>query len=202
MIELKRGEESELILNSLYKYTDLQNTFGIIFLALVDNAPRILNLREILQNYLKHRYSVVTRRTKFELDKAEKRAHILEGFKIALDNIDEIIKIIRGSQDGNEAKEKLIESFAFSEVQAKAILDMRLQRLTGLEREKIEEEYKELMLLIEELKSILSDPDKIYAIIKEEVKKIKEDYEAALKPYMKYFRKFLKEKVIKEDANS
>ena len=176
VIELKRGEESELILNSLYKYTDLQNTFGIIFLALVDNAPRVLNLKEILQNYLKHRYSVVTRRTKFELDKAEKRAHILEGFKIALDNIDEVIKIIRGSQDGNEAKDKLMAGFAFSEVQAKAILDMRLQRLTGLERGKIEEEYKELMLLIEELKAILSDPDKIYAIIKEEVKKIKEDF--------------------------
>ena len=176
VIELKRGEESELILNSLYKYTDLQNTFGIIFLALVDNAPRVLNLKEILQNYLKHRFSVVTRRIKFELDKAEKRAHILEGFKIALDNIDEIIKIIRGSQDGNEAKEKLIAGFAFSEVQAKAILDMRLQRLTGLEREKIEAEYKELMLLIEELKAILSDSNRIYMIIKEEIIKIKEDF--------------------------
>ena len=176
VIELKRGEESELILNSLYKYTDLQNTFGIIFLALVDNAPRVLNLKEILQNYLKHRFSVVTRRIKFELDKAEKRAHILEGFKIALDNIDEIIKIIRGSQDGNEAKDKLIAGFSFSELQAKAILDMRLQRLTGLERDKIETEYKELMLLIEELKSILSDSNRIYMIIKEEIIKIKEDF--------------------------
>lgn len=176
VVELKRGEESELILNSLYKYTDLQNTFGIIFLALVDNAPRVLNLKEILQNYLKHRFSVVTRRIKFELDKAEKRAHILEGFKIALDNIDEIIKIIRGSQDGNEAKDKLIAGFSFSELQAKAILDMRLQRLTGLERDKIETEYKELMLLIEELKAILSDSNRIYMIIKEEIIKIKEDF--------------------------
>lgn len=176
VIELKRGEESELILNSLYKYTDLQNTFGIIFLALVDNAPRVLNLKEILENYLNHRYSVVTRRTMFELEKAEKRAHVLEGFKIALDNIDEIIKIIRGSQDGNEAKDKLIASFAFSEIQAKAILDMRLQRLTGLERSKIEAEYQELMLLIEDLKAILGDPSKIYAIIKEEVVKLKEEY--------------------------
>lgn len=176
VIELKKGEESELILNSLYKFTDLQNTFGIIMLALVNNAPRILNLKQILENYLVHRYNVVTRRVQFELNKAENRAHILEGFKIALDNIDEVIKIIRGSKDANEAREKLISSFGFSEIQAKAILDMRLQRLTGLERDKIEQEYRELMLLIEELRSILADDSKKFRIIKDEVIKLKEDF--------------------------
>lgn len=176
VIELKKGEESELVLNSLYKYTDLQNTFGIIMLALVNNAPRVLNLKEILENYLLHRYEVVTRRVKFDLNKAENRAHILEGFKIALDNIDEVIKIIRGSRDANIAKEQLMKNFAFSEIQAKSILDMRLQRLTGLERDKIDTEYKELMLLIEELRSILADDNKKYRIIKEEVIKVKEDF--------------------------
>ena len=176
VIELKKGEESELILNSLYKYTDLQNTFGIIMLALVNNAPKVLNLKQILENYLEHRYIVVTRRVQFELNKAENRAHILEGFKIALDNIEEVIRIIRGSKDANEARDLLISSFAFSEIQARAILDMRLQRLTGLERDKIDQEYKELMLLIEELRSILMDDSKKYRIIKEEVVKLKEDF--------------------------
>ena len=169
VVELKKGEENELILNSLYKHTDLQNTFGIIMLALVNNAPKVLNLKEILQKYLEHRFEVVTRRTQFELDKAERRAHILEGFKIALDNIDEVIRIIRGSKDANEARESLMNKFAFTEIQAKAILDMRLQRLTGLERDKIDNEYNELMLLIEELRSILMDDSKKYRIIKEEV---------------------------------
>ena len=176
VVELKKGEESELILNSLYKHTDLQNTFGIIMLALVNNAPKVLNLKEILQKYLEHRFEVVTRRTQFELDKAERRAHILEGFKIALDNIDEVIRIIRGSKDANEARESLVNKFAFTESQAKAILDMRLQRLTGLERDKIDNEYNELMLLIEELRSILMDDSKKYRIIKEEVIKIKEEF--------------------------
>ena len=176
VVELKKGEENELILNSLYKHTDLQNTFGIIMLALVNNAPKVLNLKEILQKYLEHRFDVVTRRTQFELDKAERRAHILEGFKIALDNIDEVIRIIRGSKDANEARESLMNKFAFTEIQAKAILDMRLQRLTGLERDKIDNEYNELMLLIEELRSILMDDSKKYRIIKEEVIKIKEEF--------------------------
>lgn len=176
VVELKKGEENELILNSLYKHTDLQNTFGIIMLALVNNAPKVLNLKEILQKYLEHRFEVVTRRTQFELDKAERRAHILEGFKIALDNIDEVIRIIRGSKDANEARESLMNKFAFTEIQAKAILDMRLQRLTGLERDKIDNEYNELMLLIEELRSILMDDSKKYRIIKEEVIKIKEEF--------------------------
>jgi len=176
VIELKKGEESELILNSLYKFTDLQNTFGVIMLALVDNSPRVLNLKQVLQKYLEHRFEVITRRTEFELKKARNRAHILEGFKIALDNIEEVIRIIRASKDGNIARAELIAKFGFSEIQAKAILDMRLQRLTGLERDKINQEYNELMLLIEELTGILSDDSKIYGIIKEEALKLKEDF--------------------------
>ena len=176
VIELKRGEESELVLNSLYKYTDLQNTFGVIMLALVDNTPRILNLKQILENYLKHRYTVITRRVQFELKKAEARAHILEGFRIALDNIDEVIRIIRASRDANIAREELIKSFGFTEIQARAILDMRLQRLTGLERDKIDQEYNELMLLITDLKAILADDVRKYQIIREETMKLKEDF--------------------------
>lgn len=176
VIEIKKGEESELVLNSLYKYTDLQNTFGIIMLALVNNAPKVLNLKQILENYLAHRYEVVTRRVKFDLTKAENRAYILEGFKIALDNIDEVIKIIRGSRDANIAREQLMANFGFTEIQARSILDMRLQRLTGLERDKIEQEYRDLMLLIEELKSILADDNKKYRIIKDEVLELKENF--------------------------
>ena len=176
VIELKKGEESELILNSLYKFTDLQNTFGVIMLALVDNTPRVLNLKQVLQKYLEHRFEVITRRTEFELKKARNRAHILEGFKIALDNIEEVIRIIRASKDGNIARAELIAKFGFSEIQAKAILDMRLQRLTGLERDKINQEYSELMLLIEKLMGILSDDSKIYGIIKEEALKLKDDF--------------------------
>lgn len=176
VIELKKGEESELVLNSLYKYTDLQNTFGVIMLALVDNTPRILNLKQILENYLKHRYTVITRRVQFELNKAEARAHILEGFRIALDNIDEVIRIIRASRDANIAREELMKSFGFTEIQARAILDMRLQRLTGLERDKIDQEYNELMLLITDLKAILADDTRKYQIIREETMKLKEDF--------------------------
>jgi len=176
VIELKKGEESELVLNSLYKYTDLQNTFGVIMLALVDNTPKVLNLKQILENYLKHRYTVITRRVQFELKKAEARAHILEGFRIALDNIDEVIRIIRASRDANIAREELMKSFGFTEIQARAILDMRLQRLTGLERDKIDQEYNELMLLITDLKAILADDVRKYQIIKEETMKLKEDF--------------------------
>jgi DNA gyrase subunit A len=176
VIELKKNEEPELVLNKLYKYTELENTFGIIMLALVDNAPKILNLKEILNHYLNHRFDVITRRTKFELSKAEKRAHILEGFRIALDNIDDIIEKIRASEDANTAKEILMTTWDFTEVQAKSILDMKLQRLTGLEREKIENEYNELVLLIQELNSILSDSNKVYEIIKEEIVEIRDKY--------------------------
>lgn len=176
VIELKRGENYELILNKLYKYTELQSTFGIIMLALVDNAPKILNLKDILNHYLKHRVEVITRRTKFELDKAEKRAHILEGFRIALDHIDEIIRIIRASKDTQEAMSGLISKFAFSDAQARAILDMRLQRLTGLERNKIEEEYAELVKEIARLKGILADEKEVYNIIKTELSFLKATY--------------------------
>ncbi|MGL5376708.1 MAG: DNA topoisomerase (ATP-hydrolyzing), partial [Cetobacterium sp.] len=138
VIELKKGEEPELILNSLYKYTELQTTFGIIMLALVNNVPRVLNLREVLNEYLKHRFEVVTRRTKYNLAKAERRAHLLKGFIIALENIDRVIQIVRGSNDGTEARLSLIDKYGFTEEQSKAILDMKLQRLTGLERDKID----------------------------------------------------------------
>ncbi|MGL5949827.1 MAG: DNA gyrase C-terminal beta-propeller domain-containing protein, partial [Cetobacterium sp.] len=176
VIELKKGEEPELILNKLYKYTELQNTFGIIMLALVNNVPKVLTLKEILEEYLKHRFEVVTRRTQFDLDKAEKRAHLLQGFRTALDNIDRIIEIIRGSLDGSRAKEQLIEKYMFSEAQAKAILDMRLQRLTGLERDKIENEFKDLEASISEFTDILANDNRIYEIIKEELEYLKEKY--------------------------
>ena len=176
VIEVKKGEEPELILNKLYKYTDLQNTFGIIMLALVDNAPKVLNLKEIIAEYLKHRFEVITRRTRFDLEKAEKRAHILQGYKIALDNIDRIIEIIRGAADGNTARELLIEKYGFSDVQSRAILDMKLQRLTGLERGKIDAEYTEIQKYIIELKDILSHDSKIFEIIKTELLYLKEKY--------------------------
>lgn len=176
VIELKKGEEPELILNKLYKYTELQSTFGVIMLALVNNVPQVLNLKSMLSEYIKHRFEVITRRTIFDLDKAEKRAHILEGYRIALENIDRIISLIRNSQDANQAKEELISKYAFTEIQAKSILDMRLQRLTGLEREKVEAEYQSLEKLIADLKEILSHEDKIYAIMKQELEEVKEKY--------------------------
>ena len=176
VIELKRGEEPELVLNKLYKYTDLQSTFGVIMLALVNNVPKVLNLKQVLEEYMKHRFDVITRRTRYDLDKAEKRDHILQGFRIALENIDRIIELIRASKDGNEAKEALIERYAFSEVQAKSIMDMKLQRLTGLEREKIEQEFQELEIKIKELKEILADENKIYEIMKKELVELKEKY--------------------------
>lgn len=176
VIELKRNEEPDLVLNKLYKYTDLENTFGIIMLALVNNVPKVLNLKQVLNHYLDHRFEVVTRRTQFELNKAEKRAHVLEGFRIALDNIDAIIEKIRASSDGSAAKEALIETWNFSDIQARAILDMKLQRLTGLEREKIESEYNDLVALITELKDILANPDRVYGIIKEELEELREKY--------------------------
>lgn len=177
VIELKKGEEPELILNSLYKYTELQSTFGVIMLALVNNVPKVLNIREVLNEYLKHRFEVVTRRTKFELNKAEKRDHILKGFIIALENIDRVIEIVRASKDANEAKIFLIDKYGFSEEQAKAILDMKLQRLTGLERGKIESEHNSLLEIIAQLIEILDDENKVYDIIRAELKEIKEKYQ-------------------------
>ena len=176
VIELKKGEEPELILNNLYKYTDLQTTFGIIMLALVNNIPKVLTLKEVLDHYIKHRFEVVVRRTKFELNKAEKRVHVLEGFRIALDNIDRIIETIRASKDAASAREILMEAYSFSEVQTRAILDMKLQRLTGLEREKIENEYAELIKMVADLRDILENEDRVYTIIKEECAELKEKY--------------------------
>ncbi|MGL5982557.1 MAG: DNA gyrase subunit A, partial [Cetobacterium sp.] len=177
VIELKKGEEPELILNSLYKYTELQTTFGIIMLALVNNVPRVLNLREVLNEYLKHRFEVVTRRTKYNLAKAERRAHLLKGFIIALENIDRVIQIVRGSNDGTEARLSLIDKYGFTEEQSKAILDMKLQRLTGLERDKIDKEHAELKSSIIGFNNILLDEEKVYTIIKEELNEIKDKYD-------------------------
>ncbi len=176
VIEVKKGEEPELILNMLYKYTDLQTTFGVIMLALVKNVPRVLNLKQILKKYLEHRYDVIVRRTNFDLEKAKRRAHILEGFRIALDSIDEIIALIKKSPDGNAARDNLMSEYGFTEIQAKAILDMRLQRLTGLEREKIEQEYNDLLAVISDLQSILDSDEKKYSIIKQEVIDLKTTY--------------------------
>ena len=168
-IELRRDVNPNIILNQLYKHTQLQDTFGVIMLALVDNQPKVLNLYDMLKYYLLHQEEVVTRRTKFDLNKAEERAHILEGLMIALDNIDRVISIIRGSANVQIAKESLIAEFALSEAQAQAIVDMRLRALTGLEREKLEKEYRELMELIKELKAILADEKLLLGVIKEEI---------------------------------
>ena len=175
-IELRRDVNPNVILNQLYKHTQMQDTFGVIMLALVDNQPKVLNLYEVLNYYLIHQKDVVTRRTKYDLNKAEERAHILQGLLIALDNIDEVITIIRNSRNTNEAKERLMERFSLTEVQAQAIVDMRLRALTGLEREKIEGEYAELMERIAELKAILADEKKLLGVIREEILLIAEKY--------------------------
>ena len=174
VIELKRDANAQVVLNQLLKHTQMQISFGIIMLALVGGEPKILNLRQALDVYIEHRKEVVLRRTQFELDKALARAHILEGLKIAIDNIDEVIKIIRESYD--DAKERLMERFKLSEIQAQSILDMRLRTLQGLQREKIEEEYEELMKLIEHLKEILNSETLVFQVIKEELLKIKEKF--------------------------
>ena len=174
VIELKRDANAQIVLNQLYKNTQMQDTFGVIMLALVNNEPKILTLRQCLDHYIAHREQVITRRTKFELDKALARAHILEGLKIALDNIDEVINIIRSSYD--DAKERLMKRFGLSDIQAQAILDMRLKTLSGLQREKIEEEYNELMKLIAHLREILANEQLVLDIIKEELLGIKQKY--------------------------
>ena len=173
-IGLKKEANARVVLNQLYKNTQMQDTFGIIMLALVDGEPKILTLRQCLDYYINHRKDVILRRTKFELDKALARAHILEGLKIALDNIDEVINIIRNSYD--DAKERLMKRFGLSDIQAQAILDMRLKTLSGLQREKIEEEYNELMKLIAHLREILGSETLVFQIIKEELLEIKEKY--------------------------
>ena len=175
-IELRRDVNANVVLNQLFKHTQLQDTFGVIMLALVNNEPKVLNLSEMLNYYLLHQKDVVTRRTKYELNKAEERAHILQGLLIALDNIDEVIQIIRSSRTTQEAKERLVERFGLTDVQAQAIVDMRLRALTGLEREKLEAEYKELMEKIAELKAILADEKKLLGVIREEIMIISDKY--------------------------
>ena len=176
VIELKKDTNANVLLNQLYKHTQLQDTFGVNMLALVDGVPKILNISQMLGYYLKHQEDVVTRRTKYDLNKAEERAHILKGLLIALDNIDEVINIIRSSKSVQDAKNSLIERFGLTEIQAQAIVDMRLRALTGLEREKLEAEYKELMDKISYLKAILADEKKLLGVIKDELLVISQKY--------------------------
>ena len=176
VIELKRDAVSEIVINQLYKHTGLQESFGVNMLAIVDGKPKLLNLKEVLKAFIDHRKEVVTRRTAYDLRKAEERLHILEGFRIALDNLDAVIALIRAAADPKTAKEGLITNFGLSEIQAQAILDLRLQRLTGLERDKIMEEHRETVELIAKLRAILADEKEIYKIIIDELKEIKEKY--------------------------
>ncbi|MFH1736995.1 MAG: DNA topoisomerase (ATP-hydrolyzing), partial [Actinomycetota bacterium] len=176
VIELKRDVIPQIVLNKLYKHTQLEESFGVIMLALVDGVPRTLSLADALKHYLDHQVDIITRRTKFELDKAEKRAHILEGLLIALDHLDEVIKLIRSSKTVEDAYAGLMKKFKLSSEQAQAILDMRLAKLTGLERQKVVDEYAELKKLITYLKSVLEDPAKIRGIIKDELTEIKDKY--------------------------
>jgi DNA gyrase subunit A len=176
VIDLKKGTIPEIIINSLYKYTPLQTSFGINMMAVVDNRPMLLNLKQVLYYFLQHRREVILRRTRFDLAKAEARAHILEGLRIALDNIDEVVSIIRSSATAPEAKARLMERFGLSEIQSQAILDMRLQRLTGLERDKLMEEYRELLKKIEYFKSILNNEEVLKGVIREELQEIRKTY--------------------------
>jgi DNA gyrase subunit A len=200
VIELKRDGQPAVILNNLFKHTQMQTTFGVIMLALVHGAPKVLNLKEIMEHFLAHRMEVLIRRTKFELDAAERRAHILEGYIIALDNIDEVIETIKKSRDVETAKNNLMRKFKLSEIQAKAILDMRLQRLTGLERKKIEDEYKEVIKLIEKLRGILENVDRRNTIIKDELLALKERYGDERRTEIVYkFEEFSLEDMIAEE---
>ena len=176
VIELKRDVNANVVLNTLYKHTQLQDTFGAIMLALVDGTPRVLSLRQLIHHYLEHQEDVIRRRTQYDLNKAEARSHILEGLIIALDNIDEVIALIRASRTAQEAKEGLMSRFGLTERQAQAILDMRLQRLTGLERDKIEAEYAELQKLIAYYKAVLADEGMVLGIIRDEILEIKRKY--------------------------
>jgi len=176
VIELKRGVVAKVVLNNLYKHTQLQTTFGAIMLAIDHGRPKIMNLKELLEAYLDHRYDVIRRRTQFELDKAEARAHILEGLKIALDHLDEVVKIIRNSKDRDNARAQLMSKFGLSEIQSNAILDMRLYQLTGLERDKIEAEYLELIKLISYLRELLASREKLFALIKVDLLEVRKQY--------------------------
>ena len=200
VIELKRDAQPAVVLNQLFKHTQMQVTFGVIMLALVNGAPKVLNLQEMIKHFLDHRMDVLIRRTKYELDAAEKRAHILEGYIIALDNIDAVIETIKKSKDVETAKISLMKKFKLSEIQAKAILDMRLQRLTGLERKKIEEEYKEIIKLIERLRGILEDEKKRKKIIKDELLALKEKYgDERRTEIIKDYKEFALEDIIAEE---
>jgi DNA gyrase subunit A len=176
VIELKRDAIPKVVINNLYKYTQLEDTFGVIMLAIDHGRPRTMNIKQMIECYIAHRKEVITRRTKFELQKAEDRAHILEGFRIALDNIDAIVKIIKSAEDREDAKKKLMDKFKLSELQCNAILEMRLYQLTGLERDKIEEEYLELIKRIEYLKSLLASEKKLMGVVKTELLEVKEKY--------------------------
>jgi DNA gyrase subunit A len=200
VVELKRDGQPAVVLNQLYKHTAMQTTFGVIMLALVHGAPKVLTLKEMMQHFIVHRMDVLIKRTQYELDAAERRAHILEGYIIALDNIDAVIDTIKKSKDVETAKNNLIRRFKLSEIQAKAILDMRLQRLTGLERKKIEDEYKELIKLIEKLKGILTSEEKRYLIIKEELLAVKERYGDERRTEIVYnYEEFSLEDIIAEE---
>lgn len=177
VIEVRRGDNPEIVLNQLYKHTAMQTTFGVIMLALVDGQPRVLNLKEVIKHYLNHQKQIIVRRSEYELRKAKERAHILEGLRIALDHLDEVISLIRGSKTTDEARKGLIDKFGLSKLQAQAILDMRLQRLTGLERQKIENEYQELLKIISHLQAILADEKMVLDIVKGELLDIKKKYQ-------------------------
>ncbi|MDR1195351.1 MAG: DNA gyrase subunit A [Endomicrobium sp.] len=176
VIEIKRDANAQVVLNQLYKHTQLQSSFGVIMLALVNNRPKVMNIKEVLLHHIEHRKIVITRRTKFDLQKAEARAHILEGLKIAIDNLDAVVKTIKESSDVDAARSSLMAKFRFTKIQAQAILDMKLHQLTGLERQKLDDEYLEIIKLIEKLRSILADPKKVLAIIKEETLEVKKKY--------------------------
>jgi DNA gyrase subunit A len=200
VIELKKDAQPPIVLNQLFVHTQMQTTFGVIMLALVKGVPKVLNLKEMLQHFLEHRMDVLIRRTKFELDAAEKRAHILEGYIIALDNIDAVIQTIKKSKDVDTAKQNLMKKFKLSEIQAKAILDMRLQRLTGLERQKIEDEYKEVIKLIEKLKGILKSEEQRKIIITNELLELKKKYADARRTEIVYdYEDFSLEDIIAEE---
>lgn len=200
VIELKRDAQPAIVLNQLFKHTSMQTTFGVIMLALVNGVPRILTLKECMQHFIAHRMDVLIKRTKYELDAAERRAHILEGYIIALDNIDEVIATIKKSRDAETAKNNLMKRFKLSEIQSKAILDMRLQRLTGMERKKIEDEYKEVIKQIEKLKNILASEEKRYLIIKDELLALKDRYGDERRTEIVYnYEEFSLEDIIAEE---
>jgi len=200
VVELKRDATPEVVMNNLFKHTSLQTTFGVNMLALVDGRPKVLNLKDAMEQFLKHRNEVIVRRTQFDLDAAERRAHILEGYIIALDNLDEVIATIRKSKDPESARKRLMSNFGLSEIQAKAILDMRLQRLTGLERQKIQDEYRETLKTIEQLKSILASQELQLEIIREELKELKTKYGQERRTDVIYdYRDFSMEELIAQE---